>query len=88
MKYSQKGNFLAVGSHDNKIYVYRRKGLREVNTEQKAQIKTPKRDYRSRRRSLRTYCVCAKHSSYITTSDLAKAKKLSREAVSGKQKKR
>ena len=33
MKYSQKGNFLAVGSHDNKIYVYRRKGRREVNTE-------------------------------------------------------
>ena len=29
MKYSQKGNFLAVGSHDNKIYVYRRKGKKE-----------------------------------------------------------
>ena len=39
MKYSQKGNFLAVGSHDNKIYVYRRKGLNEVNTEHKDETK-------------------------------------------------
>ena len=43
MKYSQKGNFLAVGSHDNKIYVYRRKGLNEVNTEHKDETTRNKR---------------------------------------------
>ena len=59
IKYSQNGNFLAVGSHDNKIYVYRRKPKVENFSE----------DYKEGRYEL--YCVCAKHSSYITHIDFS-----------------
>ena len=59
IKYSQNGNFLAVGSHDNRIYVYRRKPKSENSGE----------EYREGRYEL--YCVCAKHSSYITHLDFS-----------------
>ena len=60
IKYSQSGNFLAVGSHDNNIYMYRRKPLREQTFE----------IYKQGRYEL--YCVCAKHNSFITHLDFSK----------------
>ena len=76
MKYSQKGNFLAVGSHDNKIYVYRRKGLREVNTEHNEETKkqTIAEIAGLEEGRYELYCVCAKHSSYITHLDFSEGK--------------
>ena len=69
MKYSQKGNFLAVGSHDNKIYVYRRKGKKEWETE--TDNDNTKGGAEGR---YELYCVCAKHSSYITHLDFSSGK--------------